>query len=271
MPIPAGDEAVDLLNDRATGAPANRRRRPLKVGHRLPHCLLVRVADRNSSRGVAGAEEHAHALGCRERQVIGRDLDPARPIAERLPGPRVQSSEQRTELLACDRTAEAKPGCCAPGPRSEGFTALAVVVLDPTGHALDDVDARPRLIQVVAGLVGGELRDREHLRGQTVRLVLMQKAVHTLMSDVDRRPAVESGLDVIGGSGLHVQMTARIPAAGCWSSHGPRPARTAVVCVWSVCSRRLACGPSLHPNEIRVDAPGALWDEVIVERFLPEL
>lgn len=59
----------------------------------------------------------------------------------------------------------------------------------------------------------------------------MQKAVPTLMSDADRRLAVESGLDVIGGGGLHDQMTATTPAAGCWSRSRPRPARSAVVCV----------------------------------------
>jgi hypothetical protein len=81
MPKGGRHEPVDLLHQRTTLPSPNRRCRALEKPLRFGGGRLVSAPNRLPHARVPGAEEDAHALGRRERQVVRSDCDwrPALP------------------------------------------------------------------------------------------------------------------------------------------------------------------------------------------------
>ncbi len=208
MSVAGRDEAIDLLHRRPAGAAPDRGRRALQVTHRLLDGRLVCGANRRPGSGIADAEEHAHALRGRERQVIRGHLDPARRIAKRLAGPGLAACEQRAQLVVVHLAVQPEPVRTATQPRTGSLAALAVVVLRAASDAVDRINATVLALQVVPGLVHDELLDRQHLPRRTDTPVPaadgFRAGLHVLLSDARPGLAVRASREDMGGGGVHV-------------------------------------------------------------------
>jgi hypothetical protein len=111
---------------------------------------------------VSQPEQHAHALGRRERQIEPSDSGRTARAAQRSPVARVQPGQHVAKRLGRDVAAEPELACGRADPLSPSLTRRQVVVLDPVAHALRHVDTSLRLVEVVLGLAGRQLADREN-------------------------------------------------------------------------------------------------------------
>jgi hypothetical protein len=117
---------------------------------------------------VADGEEHAHALRSRVRQIEGSDSRSAGQLPKRPPIAGMESTQKPAQLDGLDRTAERELPTRRSDPLAPSLLPFDVVVLEPLADTHDDVDATLRLVEVVPGLAGDELADREHLEDQAV-------------------------------------------------------------------------------------------------------
>jgi hypothetical protein len=165
-PVPErrADETGRLLDRNAAVAAANSSGIPLEVADCLPNGEVVRRPHFGAHASVADGEEHAHTLRSRVRQIECRDTRRARDAAQRVM--RVLSGEEPAQLDRLDGTAEPKLPPDRTNPLATRFVSADVVLLEPIPDALDDVDAPLRLVEVVPGLAGDQLADREHLDAQ---------------------------------------------------------------------------------------------------------
>ncbi len=162
VPEPRSHEPGHRLDHRTCRPSPDRRGRPLEVAEGLPDGPVMRRADARSELVVPDAEEHADALGRRERQVEPAHANPAAAVPERRAVPRIAPGEHAPQILSLHRPVEPELAPRRTEPLAARLRRAEVVVLDPFGHAVDDVDADLRLVEVVLGLAGRELADREH-------------------------------------------------------------------------------------------------------------
>ncbi len=163
-PMPERRRHEPVARDRVhPGRPAPRHRRcALHVAQRIQHRPVVRVAQHRAQRVVADAEQHAHALRRRERQIK------ARPSGREYPAERRhRSRDARPAAPGRGRsrpTLPLSPSAAAAGarPHAGGLRAAEVVVLDAGAHGRRARQRAVGLLEVVAGLAGRELSEREH-------------------------------------------------------------------------------------------------------------
>ncbi len=110
---------------------------------------------RGPQRGVADAEEDAHALGRAERQIEAGDIARLQLTSQHAAGRRVLPGEQPQDLVAADSPVELEFDAACADPAAGRLALAAVVVLAAVGDLVDVVAPRtgPR----------GELADRKHL------------------------------------------------------------------------------------------------------------
>jgi hypothetical protein len=144
----------------AAGTTPRNRGMSLHVPERVRNRPVVRPLDRTTDPLVADAEQDAHALRRRERQVEAGDARlPA--AAEHRPG---------RWMLA----AEAQQRRAGAHPLAGRFGSAEVVVLHARADRAGTRHRPMSLLEVVAGLASRELSDREHrhrLSRRTARLV----------------------------------------------------------------------------------------------------
>jgi hypothetical protein len=161
MPERRRDQPVRRLNSGAAVTAPHRRGDALDVAeclaHRKPMCFPHRLLQRR----VTKAEEHAHALGRRHGEVIARHTDRACGIAQRRTIP-IAPFQNRAEMLAVDAARESELASAHAHPLTPRLDPAGVVLLDAVADGLDHVDPPLGLIEVVAGLPGHELVDRQH-------------------------------------------------------------------------------------------------------------
>jgi hypothetical protein len=128
----------------------------LEVGERLGHGAIVRSPDRVPDGRLAHAEEHAHGLGRRERQIEGGDTDLAPACSKRRTVARIHARQHGTQRRGLDRPAQPEASTATTGPAPACLAAAGVVLLGALSDAVDRVDPPLCLIQVVPGLAGGD-------------------------------------------------------------------------------------------------------------------
>ena len=164
MPERRRDQPRRLLDDRAAMTAPNRRRRPLQVADRLPHRGVMRRA-------------HARRAAPRRRARRARSRSSAPRTSDRTQPPEPGSTTTATPTRRADRARRAPAAAPRPRPRPRARArapprrstrraprAADVVLLDPVADAVDHVDPPLRLVEVVLGLAGRELADRQHER-----------------------------------------------------------------------------------------------------------
>jgi hypothetical protein len=156
------DHDVGPLDDHTRMAATDRDRGPFEVLERLRDRCSMCAPGGVPRSGIAEPEQDADALRRRERQIERTDASPLRRVPQLRPGPRTAPGEQRPEIITGYRPGQAEPGSRTPGPFPARPSLLGVVVLQPLGDAVDNVDPPLRLVEVVAGLAGHDLADREH-------------------------------------------------------------------------------------------------------------
>ena len=109
-----GHEPGRLLDECPAMAAPHRRRRPLQVAHSRPHRHVMRRPHAPAQLRIADPEEHAHALGRRERRInpptrVGLDED-------RNGAPVTGSSPAHTQRNASPSTAPCSPSSAAAVP-----------------------------------------------------------------------------------------------------------------------------------------------------------
>ena len=156
------DEARRLLDDRPSVATPHRHGRPLEVPNSLQGRYIMSFTYRVTQFRATEPEQQAHALRRRERQIEPGDPCRTARCPQRSPVARVQPGQHVAKRLGRDIAAEPEltRGCA--DPLSPSLARRQVVVLDPLAHALRHVDALLRLVEVVLGLAGRQLADREH-------------------------------------------------------------------------------------------------------------
>jgi hypothetical protein len=148
VPERRGEESVCWHHDRAARASPDARRRSLEMPERFLHGALVRAPYRARDVLIAQGEQHTHALGCRERQVIRGDLH--RPLAQPARPVRREAGEHRTQRVAVDAARSADLAGARAEPLSRRLRAVVVVVLDAARDARNHVHAFACLLEVVA-------------------------------------------------------------------------------------------------------------------------
>ena len=155
---PSPGDAVD-----ARGSAPRDRGLALDVAERVLNRPVVRGADRSAHAVIADAEQHADALGRRERQIEAwhsrRCL-----AAERHAIRRVLAGQHALQLLAVDLAAQAEQRCAVADPLAGRLGPGEVVVVDAAGHGAGPGDRPVGLLEVVVGVADGDLSDRKHLR-----------------------------------------------------------------------------------------------------------
>ena len=128
-----------LLHQRPAMAAPDRRRRPLQIGHRRPRRHVMRRPHPPPQLLVADAEQDAHRLRRRERQIKPAHPDRARGGPQRRPVRRVQAGQHRRS--ASPSTGPVQPELAARGadPLAARLRPAGVVVLDPVADAVDHV------------------------------------------------------------------------------------------------------------------------------------
>ena len=155
---PSPGDAVD-----ARGSAPRDRGLALDVAESVLNRPVVRGADRSAHAVIADAEQHAHALGRRERQIEAwhsrRCL-----AAERHAIRRVLAGQHAMQLLTVDLAAQAEQRRAVADPLAGRLGPGEVVVVDAAGHGAGPGGRPVGLLEVVVGVADGDLSDREHLR-----------------------------------------------------------------------------------------------------------
>jgi hypothetical protein len=142
----------------AVAAAARPARLALQVAQRNADRSLVRCQQRRRDDVVIDREQHADALGRREREIKPRDCRPLAHPAQHRPVPRVQTAHQREKLrppdLASRRQSERANASAA--PLAGGLTAAGEVVLDAGRHL--------RVVVLQTSAARPQLPDRQHGR-----------------------------------------------------------------------------------------------------------
>ena len=161
MPESRRDQPVGRLDAGAALTPAHAGGGPLEIRERLGNRSVVAASHGLPNPLIAHAEEDAHALRRRERQVEAGNAHHARAVAERH-AIGSEAAKDPTQRFAFDGPNEAERRRPATEPRAARFGASGVVVLETVADALDGVDAPLGLVEVILGLAGHEFADREH-------------------------------------------------------------------------------------------------------------
>ena len=85
-----------------------------------------------------------------------------KPGPQRRTVARVEAVEHATQRVAVDRARKTELGRRSADPQAARLSAAGGVLLDAVADAVDRVDAHLCLVEVVLGLAGRELADREH-------------------------------------------------------------------------------------------------------------
>lgn len=165
-PVPERRHHQPVARDRLDPArPAPRHRRlALQIAQRIPHRPIVRVSQHRAQRVIADAEQHADAFRRRERQINARPPRAEHP-SERRAGRRMLARQHPIQCDAVDRALEPERAGAGAHPRARGLRPADVVVLDARADSRRTRQRATRVLEVVAGLAGRELSDRQHPHG----------------------------------------------------------------------------------------------------------
>jgi hypothetical protein len=161
MPEGRGDQPTSADRHCPAGTTPSHRGHALDIRERLEHCLIVRALNRGARLVIANAEQHAHALRSRERQVKPRHPPRDHP-PKRLTARRSAPAQHPVELQRIDRPVEPERPGPVTNPHPRSLRAAKVVILDARGHRARARHAATRLLQGVVGLANSELSDRQH-------------------------------------------------------------------------------------------------------------
>jgi hypothetical protein len=132
----------------------------LEIAESVPDSPVVSTPYLGANAIIADPEDHAHALGRRERHIETRHAK--RTPGKQLPRYRRACLKRTPQCVVVDRSLDLEVASQGADPLAGRFGAAEVVVLDAGRDAGRMVDPAPRLLEVVVGLAGGELPDREH-------------------------------------------------------------------------------------------------------------
>ena len=161
MPERRRDQPTPGHGMNATGTTPRHRGMPLDVAERIRNGAIVRAPDRTTHPIVTNAEQHAHALRSRERQVEARHATLRAP-PEQLPGPRMRAVEDPPQRIVADLAVEAQQPRGRTHPDAARLRPAQVVVLDTRADRLSARHVPLRLLEVVVGLAAREFADRKH-------------------------------------------------------------------------------------------------------------
>lgn len=134
----------------------------LEVCQGSRHRPILRAQDRPLDRRVADPEQHRRTLGDREHEVVARNACSARRALQGLAGSRVALGQDRPERRLVDAAVDAGNAGTRTDPFAGSFRPCEEVVLRAGRHALDAIDPRLSLFEVVTLIRAGELDEREH-------------------------------------------------------------------------------------------------------------
>ena len=157
MPVGGRDQTVGRLDALAAVAAADHHRGVLEIPERRSDGLFVAGDENARSRLRCDREQDAHGLRRAECQVERGDLRIPRRGAQPYAGvSRIESGDQRVELLRLDAPGEPERLGAGADPLPRSLATARVVVIAATRH----------LLLVVAVLAQRNLADREHNRNQ---------------------------------------------------------------------------------------------------------
>jgi hypothetical protein len=162
-PVPehGSDQPFGRKHDRPAVPTSHRSCVPFEVAQRLGCGMVVPASHHVLDTVIAEAEQHADALGSRERQVEGGDVR-TRSQSERCSGGRIEAGEQSSQVIRLHGIAEPETRRARSGPAARRLAGIRVVRRRSVERRPGRVEALMLDLEKVVLLARGQLGDREH-------------------------------------------------------------------------------------------------------------